>query len=83
MALSLSLGERLAARLQRRVFSAFLRQAGPWYDGTPAGAMASTLGADVDLVQAAVTRLLGARVRPPSPATVSDLNESRRRRDAC
>ena len=64
VALSLSLGERVAVRLRRRVFSAFLQQPAAWYDATPTGSMVSTLGVDIEVIQAAITRLLGARVRP-------------------
>ena len=64
MALSLSLGERVAVRLRKRVFSAYLQQPAPWYDTTPTGSMVSTLGLDIEVIQAAITRMLGARVRP-------------------
>lgn len=55
----------MAARLRKRVFSAFLQQPVAWYDTTPTGSMVSTLGVDIEVIQTAVTRMLGARVQLP------------------
>ena len=63
VALSLTIAEGVARRLRVRVFEALMRQQPGWYDVTPAETLTTVIGADVEMVQAAVVRMLGARVR--------------------
>ena len=64
VALSLMIGEGVAQRLRTRIFEALMQQSAGWYDVTPADSLTTVIGADVEIVQAAVVRLLGARVPP-------------------
>ena len=57
------IGEGVAQRLRDRIFEALMRQPAGWYDVTPADSLTTVIGADVEIVQAAVVRLLGARVQ--------------------
>jgi ABC-type multidrug transport system fused ATPase/permease subunit len=59
----LTIGEGVAQRLRDRVFSALMRQPSSWYDAMSAESLTTVIGADVEVIQAAVVRLLGARVR--------------------
>ena len=61
-------GEGVARRLRDRVFGALMRQPASWYDATPAESLTTVVGADVEIVQAAVVRMLGARVRAAARA---------------
>jgi ABC-type multidrug transport system fused ATPase/permease subunit len=61
VALSLAAGERLAARVRARLFAALLRRDAAFHDRARAGAMAAWLGQDVEVLQQAVARVLGAR----------------------
>ena len=60
--LSLMIGEGVAQRLRTRIFDALMQQRAGWYDITPQDSLTTVIGADVEIVQVAVVRLLGARV---------------------
>ncbi len=64
------IGEGVAQRLRNRIFEALMQQSAGWYDATPADSLTTVIGADVEIVQAAVVRLLGARV----PALLLSVN---------
>jgi ABC-type multidrug transport system fused ATPase/permease subunit len=61
VALALSFGEGVAARLRARLFSRLLSRDAPFHDAHQTGTLTSWLGQDVELLQSTIAKLLGAR----------------------